>query len=102
MLNKHFANTVGGMTVLQLQYFTSFPALFISLVLMFGVRHWASLVTNKDLLQKLIMIVLVYGALQFIMSIYCIITFFISFSGIDWEVRGYIQECFDLLLQYMM
>ena len=89
---KYFANTVGGLSLIQLQYFVVFPALIISCLLLFGVYHWASIVTNKDLLQKLIMLLLGYGALQFIMTVYCVITFFLSFGGIDWEVGK--RKCF--------
>ena len=81
-----FANTVGGLSVIQLQYLVSFLALGIFLTLQFGIYHWASLVTNKNLLQKLIFMVLMYGTFQLIMAVYCTITFFISFKGVDWEV----------------
>jgi hypothetical protein len=66
-LMKYFANTIGGLSLIQLQYLVSLPAIILFFVLLFGIRNWASLVTNKDLLQKLILILLGCGTVQFIM-----------------------------------
>jgi hypothetical protein len=86
-LMKYFASTVGGLSLIELQYFVSLLALIVFFALMFGVYNWASLVTNKALLQKLIIILMAFGTFQAVMTIYCIITFFVSFSDVDWEVN---------------
>jgi len=105
-LMKMFANTVGGLSLIQVQYFVSFLALIIFFTLLFGLYHWASLVTNKDLLQKLVFIVLAYGAMQFIMTIYWTVTFFISFRGVDFEndptIPRAMLACYIMTIIFML
>lgn len=84
-LMKYFANSIGIMNLVQLQYFVCITALVISVILLFGVYNWASLVTNKNLLQNLLVILMGYGTIQGLMTLYCIVAFFLSFKGVDWE-----------------
>lgn len=74
------------MSLTQLQYSESLLALFISFLLLLALKYWPSLVTNRDLLQKLLTLLMLYGTFQFIMTLWCLCTLFLVFNSVNWEV----------------
>ena len=68
-------------------------ALVISGITLIGFKYWASLVTNRDLLQKLLTGLLMYGVVQFIFTLWATCVLFLVFRGVDWEVSVSVRVC---------
>jgi Na+-driven multidrug efflux pump len=83
---SYFVTRQYGQSVIDLMYWSCVLALFISAFILVGLKYWASLVTNRELLQKLVGCVLIYGTIQFIFTLWATCVHFLVFKGIDWEV----------------
>lgn len=84
---SYYVSKEHGLSLTELQYWEALLALFISFLLGIAFKYWPSLVTNRDLLQKLLTLLLFYGAFQFIMTLWCVCTLFLVFESVDWVVR---------------
>jgi Na+/melibiose symporter-like transporter len=84
---SYYVSRDQGMSLTELQYWECILALLISFLLAIALKYWASLVTNRDLLQKLLTMLLFYGTFQFIMTLWCLCTLFLVFKSVDWAVR---------------
>ena len=72
----------------NLLWTVSFPSFLLGVITMVAVRHWASLVTNRNLLASLMRIYMGTCFILFIVTLWCACATFLTFRKVkDWGVR---------------
>jgi hypothetical protein len=74
-----------GSTLLNLQYAVAFLSLIIGIPTALAVKYWGSMVTNRNLLVKLMYINLLYLFILFVIMIWCVVVLFLTFRGVNWS-----------------
>lgn len=74
-----------GSSVLNLTWVVAFPSFGMSLLSIFAMRNWASLVTNRELFQSLLRIYLVFFVLMFLLAAWGLAVTFGIFNNVDFN-----------------
>jgi hypothetical protein len=74
-----------GLTLLSLQYGVAITALLLGTLQMLAVYHWVSLVTNRELVVKLLKLLVGSVLVTFAVTLYCVSVLFLTFDGVQFR-----------------
>jgi hypothetical protein len=96
-ITPYFTISEYGGSLLSLQYSVAFSALIFGFAGILAIKYWASLVTNRELLGKILRIYQFCLVIFFTISLWCLCAIFLTFRNVKWNVS---QSLLNFILPY--
>ena len=90
-VTPYFTISQYGGSLLSLQYTVAFSALTFGFAGILAIKYWASLVTNRELLGKILRIYQFFLVVFFTISLWCLCAIFLTFRNVKWNVSDFLN-----------